>query len=96
MQVFFYVYSLAFYTYQLHTKTVKKNHGSLNTALYSLVIIDEEDMILLVMELQPESLPWVQVALATFPPITVRVRMEGLVGISLGLPFGILHVLLKL
>ena len=48
------------------------------------------------MELQLEYPSWVRVALAIFPPITVRVRMEGLVGISLGLPFGILHVLLKL
>ncbi|WZZ43471.1 hypothetical protein YC2023_039730 [Brassica napus] len=32
--------------------------------------------------------PWVRVALATFPPITVRARMESLVGISLSLPPG--------
>ena len=40
------------------------------------------------MELQLECPPWVRVALATFPPITVRARMEGLVGISLDLPLG--------
>ena len=46
---------------------------------------------LVVMELQLECLPWVRVALATFPPVIVRARMEGLVGISLGLPPGIPH-----
>ena len=42
-----------------------------------------------VMELRLECPSWVRVVLVTFPPITVRVRMEGLVGISLGLPPGI-------
>jgi len=43
---------------------------------------------LVVLELRLECPPWVRVALATFPPITVRARMEGLVGISMGLPSG--------
>uniref|UniRef100_A0A0D3AHU9 Uncharacterized protein n=1 Tax=Brassica oleracea var. oleracea TaxID=109376 RepID=A0A0D3AHU9_BRAOL len=42
----------------------------------------------MVLELRLECPPWVRVALATFPPITVRARMEDLVGISLGLPPG--------
>ena len=41
---------------------------------------------LVLMELQLECPSWVRVALATFPPITVRARMESLVRISLGLP----------
>ncbi|WZZ80162.1 hypothetical protein YC2023_100734 [Brassica napus] len=43
---------------------------------------------LVVLELRLECPSWVRVALATFPPITVRARMEGLVEISLGLPPG--------
>ena len=43
------------------------------------------------MELQLEGPLWVRVALATFPPITVRARVEDLVGISLVLPPEILH-----
>lgn len=43
------------------------------------------------MELQLECPSWIRVALATFPSITVRARMENLVGISLGLPSRILH-----
>ncbi|WZZ64561.1 hypothetical protein YC2023_075931 [Brassica napus] len=36
-----------------------------------------------------EDVKKVRVVLATFPPITVRVRMEDLMGISMGLPPGI-------
>ena len=45
----------------------------------------------MVMELQLECSSWVRVALATFPPINVRARMEDLVGINLGLLPGIPH-----